>query len=342
MATVVVIGAGPAGCAAAGQLAREGNDVLLLEYSGPGRDKACGDMFMDPAVEVLLRLGLTIKDFEQIGGRRFDDITLAYDGRFLWSFSYQMGAGWMLPRRSIDQCLRDRMPPQVKVLYHTIALSVSVLDNSTLQVFTRTNGGGMKALTCQGLVLACGSSNKLAASLGVGGEPDLGIALSTYTTVRDLKSPKFEFSKRLDRGYFWSFPIDQGIANCGVCFLYKAKGHYLKEMGTSWIVSEKGGSNVRWRGGYGALWSGKGSIWHLPYGIVSCGDAAGLIDPLTGEGLTAALITGEQAGAAMSRFLAEDRDETYLAQYSQWVRHYFQGKYASSPIRNAWRQFCGF
>ena len=58
------------------------------------------------------------------------------------------------------------------------------------------------------------------------------------------------------------------------------------------------------RGGILPLWSGKGTAWSHEAGVVSCGDAAGLVDPISGEGLTAALVSGKRAGAAVASFLS--------------------------------------
>ena len=62
--------------------------------------------------------------------------------------------------------------------------------------------------------------------------------------------------------------------------------------------------------------------------MVSCGDAAGLVDPISGEGLTAALVSGKRAGAAVASFLSGKPDA--LADYSRWVRDWGQARYAPS------------
>ena len=98
----------------------------------------------------------------------------------------------------------------------------------------------------------------------------------------------------------------------------------------------------RWRGGWGPLWSDKSHDWHHPSGIVSCGDAAGLVDPLTGEGITAALISGEHAGRAVAHFLLENRNLLRLEEYSQWLKEHFARQYRSTPFRQDWSALCGF
>lgn len=58
-AELVVVGAGPAGSAAAAWAARAGRDVLLIDSASFPRDKACGDGLTPRAVAELNRLGLS-------------------------------------------------------------------------------------------------------------------------------------------------------------------------------------------------------------------------------------------------------------------------------------------
>jgi flavin-dependent dehydrogenase len=74
---------------------------------------------------------------------------------------------------------------------------------------------------------------------------------------------------------------------------------------------------------------------------VSCGDAAGLVDPSTGEGLTAALRSGWEAGRAMGTFVRSDGDIRALENYSQWVRDYFLPRYVKTTARDMWDAWCG-
>ena len=61
-ADVIVVGAGPAGSAAAFHCASAGLDVLLLEKSEFPRDKVCGDGLTPRAVAELVRMGLPIRE----------------------------------------------------------------------------------------------------------------------------------------------------------------------------------------------------------------------------------------------------------------------------------------
>ncbi len=57
--TVAIIGAGPAGCAAAITLARRSIPTVVLERGQPGKDKPCGDAYLPDAVELMDRLGIS-------------------------------------------------------------------------------------------------------------------------------------------------------------------------------------------------------------------------------------------------------------------------------------------
>ena len=81
------------------------------------------------------------------------------------------------------------------------------------------------------------------------------------------------------------------------------------------------------RGGVLPLWSGKGTAWSQEASVVSCGEA-GLIDPISGEGLTAALVSGRRAGEPVASLLSGEPGA--LNDYSRWVRDWGQPRYAPS------------
>jgi flavin-dependent dehydrogenase len=83
--------------------------------------------------------------------------------------------------------------------------------------------------------------------------------------------------------------------------------------------------------GAACLWSGRGTTWHQAGGLVSCGDAAGLIDPYSGEGTSAALISGSRAGASIAAFVMGDASA--LPKYSRWVTAFFSAQYGWAGAR---------
>jgi menaquinone-9 beta-reductase len=336
---VVVIGGGPAGCAAAKALAQIGLPVALIERDGPNRDKACGDMFTPEAVMIIKRLGLSSQNLLSIG-TSFKAIDLLGSQGLLRKVMYPTKPGWILPRRLIDQALRDCLPPNVSVLYNMHATEISKPANARLQVCAKAATGRVIHLRCEAVVLATGAQSALPAQWGIAGVPIIAPALSAYVRNPGFEIPSFEFLSACRPGYCWFFPTGDDKANVGICSLMNAKGSELRKRGRHLLAAYHIADGARWRGGVGALWSGRGTRWHHDAGVVACGDAAGLADPITGEGLTAALTSGWAAGTAVANFLTYKCDPSWLRNYTSRVTATFAVRYATSPMRTAWTKLC--
>ena len=109
MHEVIVVGAGPAGSAAATVLARAGRDVLLLDRVSFPRDKPCGDGITLAAIMEMQRIGnwygVQNAGFKAIHGVHY----VAPSGRVLeFSFSSDQPARTLIaPRRHFDNLLKD-------------------------------------------------------------------------------------------------------------------------------------------------------------------------------------------------------------------------------------------
>src|SRR5271168_254788 len=105
---VIVVGAGPAGCAGALVVLRSGILPLLVEKGLPGKDKACGDAWIPSAVQELRSFDIDKRDL------RSDLWSFArIDGycseRKVWSFDLTPFEGLIARRAVVDQFLRDRV-----------------------------------------------------------------------------------------------------------------------------------------------------------------------------------------------------------------------------------------
>jgi len=236
--------------------------------------------------------------------------------------------------------LRDCLPQNVSVLYNMCVTEIRKPANVRLQVRARAVTGRKIHLKCEAVVLATGAQNALPAQWGIAGLPIIAPALSAYVRNPGFETPSFEFPTPCRPGYRWVFPISDGEANVGICSLIRADGSQLRKRGAHLLDAYHIAGGVRWRGGIGTLWSGRGTRWHHDAGVVACGDAAGLADPITGEGLTAALTSGWAAGTAVANFLTHKRDPRWLKNYSDRVRDTFAAVYATSPMRTAWARLC--
>lgn len=335
---VAVAGGGPGGCAAALALAEAGIDVIVFERGAPGKDKACGDAFLPDAVARLAGLGVESASFAESGGRRFSTIDLWGDGGAVWAISLGAAEGWIAPRAAIDQALRNRVVRRAALRYETTVTRVARARRGRWLLTTRSAAGDA-AIEVDGVVLATGASNGLAKHWGIEGEPLRGASISAYAGEACLDAPRFEFLADELPGYGWRFPLADGRMNAGYCAvmspasgLRAATERYLRRSGAN--------AHGPLRGGSGPMWSGRGTCWHHDAGLTSCGDAAGLVDPVTGEGISAALESGTAAGRALAEFLIGGSDTTPLARYSAWLGATFLERYRPTAVRRVWANLC--
>jgi menaquinone-9 beta-reductase len=324
--SVIVIGAGPAGCAAGAVLARSGLLPLLVEKGPPGKDKACGDAWIPSAIEGLRAFGGENRahDAKAYSFARIDGY---FSGREVWSFGLAPFEGLVARRAIVDQCLRDRVSAAGGSIWYGVeATDLRVSDRGI--ALTVRRGTETHDLAPSAVVLATGGGCGIARRAGLDGAPGAGAALSAYLpTDGNYESPTFLFGEP-SPGYSWVFPMGGNMSNAGVFALSKAAASALRAQMNSLLARLGVSGWPHTRGGVLPLWSGKGTAWSHEAGVVSCGDAAGLVDPVSGEGLTAALVSGKRAGAAVASFLSAEPGA--LDEYSRWVRNWGLARYAPS------------
>jgi flavin-dependent dehydrogenase len=296
-----------------------------VEKGVPSKDKACGDAWIPDAVEEL-------KSFEiaesEIGpnSRPFSRIEGYYAERKVWSVEYAPFRGIVARRAIVDQLLRNHVTARGSVIwYNTRATELRMLGGQI--ELTIRQGMNSRTLTPSAVVLASGSGCRIARVAGLDGEPTLGASISSYLRAdENIPVPAFLFGDP-SPGYAWIFPHVANSLNVGVCALAPSATSALRFKLKALLTRVGVEPAVASRGGLEAIWSGKGTKWHHEAGVISCGDAAGLVDPLCGEGLTAALVSGRYAGQAVASFLAGA--SCGLVGYSRWVRKWAQVRYAA-------------
>jgi flavin-dependent dehydrogenase len=323
---VVVIGAGPAGCAAGVSLVRNGIVPLLLEKGLRGRDKACGDAWIPEAVQELEWVKV---DVRRLASNRwaFSRIDGYLEKRWVWSADYSPCEGVVARRAFVDEWLQDRAENEGCLIWRGArATNLSALGHR-LELTVR-RGAEAHTLAPSAVILASGSGCRIAREAGLDGKPVFGASISSYISTRGgLPAPGFLFGQP-SPGYAWIFPDGARTSNAGVCALAPSATSRLRSQMKTLLQELGADSSVSLRGGLEAMWSGNGSNWRHEAGVVSCGDAAGLVDPTCGERLTGALLSGKRAGAAIASFLAGQLGA--LAEYSRWVHDWGQNRYSAS------------
>jgi geranylgeranyl reductase family protein len=298
-ADLLVIGAGPAGAAAAIRAARGGAKVIVFDKAPYGRDKVCGDGLTPRAIGALNELEIDLQDAHHICGLRM--IANSTVRELDWPSGTRFpnhGAVW--PRRRLDAALIDAATSAgAEVIWETEALPVLDSDNV---VGVEANGMTWRAPMT---VVATGAPGKVAKMLGterVKDEP-FGLAIRAYAESPRHDDQHLEACLTLKDehgvavpGYGWMFPAGDGTVNIGTGALSTMKGFKKLNLNT---LLDSYRDMVREDWGLGDF-AERPRAWRLPMsaqrrhgpGWVAIGDAAGLINPMNGEGIDYGLESG--------------------------------------------------
>ncbi|MBI3129898.1 MAG: geranylgeranyl reductase family protein [Acidobacteria bacterium] len=329
---VAIVGAGPAGSVCAWALARGGKSVLLLDKAPFPRVKPCGGG-VSPQVGRWLPF-----DFSPAISLRPTKV------RFTWKAdedAVELDLGrdllWMVRREIFDQLLVDQ----------AVAAGVAFEADSALKTLTR-EGEAWHLATSRGVhrarivVAADGALGVTAKLLGL--KPATR-ALAGAIEVESPVPPVAPDIVHLDfgtvkTGYLWNFPKADG-QSCGIgAFRGKPEGSldarlegYLRGFDLRLADCHRMAHPI-------LLWDGDRPL-HTDHALV-IGEAAGVVDPLTAEGIRPAIWSGLKAAET----LLATRTENPLAEYSRvmaetlgadmlWARRLARAFYAAPEL--AWR-----
>jgi geranylgeranyl reductase family protein len=308
VADVVVVGGGPAGAAAAITLARAGRDVVLVDKARFPRDKCCGDGLTTGALRLLEGLGL---DPSAVPSWTWVDAVWVRSpsGRVV-EFPFPIGAGRfgaVAPRAELDAALLDVAAAAGAKVHDGHALTG--VDHRPDHVAVGVDGLGVLRA---GYVIAADGMWSPVRRMVAANEPGyLGEwhAFRQYAsgvTGRAASELWVWFEPDILPGYLWSFPLADGRVNVGFG-VRRETGVTVQSMKRLWpeLLARP---HVRHALGPEARLEATHKAWPIPARVdraclaagrvLFAGDAAAATDPLTGEGIAQALITGILAARA--------------------------------------------
>jgi menaquinone-9 beta-reductase len=306
---VAVVGAGPAGSIAAHALSRGGARTCLIDPAASfPRDKACGDLIGPRGVRLLEEVGIPVPT--ATSGR---DIILVGPTGNQARLEWRQGSTYAdhaiaVPRTSLDNTLRAAALDAGAVPVTGRAVG---LMGDPEQVEGVRLGDGAQA-RADFVVGADGARSTVASAAGLVDPRQVlwGFALRFYVrqTVELPYIVAFEpESRRVFPGYGWLFPSGDGRANLGLGMgtLHERTGaievarhldRFVTGLRRHGLV-DQGVTLTHRRGGW--LKMGMAGTRPARGRVLLVGDAAGLVNPLQGEGISQALMSGRAAGKAI-------------------------------------------
>ncbi len=285
-ADVIIVGAGPAGCAAAAEALSLGMSVIIIDKFAFPRDKLCGGLVT----------GRSMKTLQDLFGVQPDsDLFLKTNHIRLWGGERQLADKPSAP----DMYMTMRKRFDHALLEHCQKLGASIICGTVSEICQASVKLRDDRKIAFNVLIGADGANSVVARLGLGkrvpkSKMAFGLEIEAPRPEGDHDAIELDLDA-MSWGYGWSFP-KHNSRTIGVGGLHSKnpdakrlmKAYRSKMAPQSHAIAEKGA--------------------FLPFGsflrtpgkdhIIVAGDAAGLVDPITGEGIALALESGALAGKA--------------------------------------------
>jgi menaquinone-9 beta-reductase len=349
---VLVIGAGPAGAAAAISLARRSVDVLLVDRSEFPRDKVCGDALIPDALAALDALGL--RDAVLTHARRLEGMEIhAPSGRAV----RLKGECAVVPRLVFDNLLRDvAVAAGARFLAPYRAVAPVVRTSRCVgATFRHPSDGSALEVEARWTILATGAASDVLRAFGVADRMEASAtAARVYLEMPALRAPELPFliisvDRHIAPGYGWLFPGPGGMLNVGVGVFHDATrrpgeanlrtimARFLETFEPTRDARAAAASTTRFMGA--PLRTGLTGAQLSKPGLLVAGEAAGTTYSFSGEGIGKALATGMLAADVVSDALERgEYAEAAAAQYARRVETTFRDRFRAYKIAQDYLQ----
>ncbi|MEM2906395.1 MAG: NAD(P)/FAD-dependent oxidoreductase [Candidatus Bathyarchaeia archaeon] len=327
----VVVGAGPSGSSAAFTLARNGFRVLMLDRCRFPRVKPCGDALAAASVLALERI-FRRPVLDRIEEKhRINRARLRGPGGAEVEVKVRPG---FVVRRALFDMLLVQLAIEAGATFLQDRVFEPLMEKSSV-VGVRGADAQYRAPVVIG---ADGFPSSLARRLGMGPimgfeRDNLGVAVRTYCRSSEPLGDCLEllYSESIAPGYGWVFPLDDWTANFGVGALVPD----LRRRKTTLLEClRRMASDIRCRRLQGLMGAERPEGGGIPLGptlastfddgVLFVGDAAGFVNPITGEGVHYALTSGHLAALTAAEALdEEDYSAEFLRRYERrWKKQF--------------------
>lgn len=338
---LVIVGGGPAGASAALYAHKYGLSVCLLDRAHFPRDKVCGDALSGKSLAILLDLGLLEKvralpgafiDTVIFGSPNHVEVNIDLSTRPMHDNATDRDIkmeGSVIRREVFDNFLFEEAKAVADACHEGFQVTGLLHDNGRATGVVGKLDDGSNVEISGNIILGCDGFNSIVArqsDLYLHDSRHWVVAIRQYfENVKGLDTQiELHFVDEVLPGYFWAFPLENGCANIGIGMLHESiKGKN--------VDLKKALQQVISRPPFAERFADARPLekpigWNLPVGsirrkahkggIMLLGDAAGLIDPFTGEGIGNAFYSAKFAvETAAEAKRTNDFGESFLKRY---------------------------
>ena len=329
---VIIIGAGPGGSSSATFLAHKGLNVLLLDKASFPRHKTCGDGLTPRCVAIIEKLGI-LEEVSAVSQRIEIAKIIAPNGKQL---SSQMkdtcqSDAYMLaiPRYELDNILfKNAVASGIDFKENCKVISI---ENKPYHIIVKGEiDGTTHEFKAKYSIIAVGASMGLLKKQNfIDERPSPIIAARAYfeNANHDSDCFNFHFNDVTLPGYGWIFPLAKNRINVGVGVIpsKKIKPQHIKSLFSDFIQQEHmkdvlaGAKQISEIQSYPIRTDFSTSTIYKERTLL-VGEAAGLVNPLTGEGIDYALESGEIVAEHLSEIIKGNDNPDDLNMYEQALR----------------------
>jgi geranylgeranyl reductase family protein len=334
---VVVVGAGPGGSATAASLAQQGLSTLLLDKSEFPRDKTCGDALSPRALQALQVLGLRAQ--VEASGYRLDSLKVTGPEGEHATIPIPSEDGFprfslTLKRYQLDRLIAERAVQRGAKLVGGFHVD-RVETEAQIVTVSGHSHHDRASYRARAVVLAVGANLALLKRLHLlPANPDLSLAARAYFSgITDLDpSLSIRFDGLPLPGYGWIFPLSKHEANIGAGISLAHSSNFTSsQQAMDHFLEHR--SIRRQLLGSQQLTKASGFPLRMDFHrspsfrdrVLLVGEAAGLVNPFTGEGVDYALESARLAASALIAAFSDEVDlNQCLREYDRSLRRRFQ------------------
>jgi geranylgeranyl reductase family protein len=327
---VIVVGAGPSGSAVATALVQKGRDVLLIDREAFPRDKTCGDGIPASAIEELYDLGMKEKILDS-NFYLIEQLLLSSPNGHVLKAPIRQGMSggksYVIPRMQFDALIQEHAVESGVEFLETQVSEPIIEDGFVTGVKVKKNGS-IEELRAKIVIGADGVTSSVARAIRPDKAEDKHRAVALRAYIEGIEEfpnvVEFYLYNEILPGYAWIFPTAEGRANIGLGMRldkFRETKKKLEELTNIFLELPKIKKRLKpgWEMKDMAVWQlnfGSQDMQRVYDGAVLIGDAAGLINPLTGGGISNGLQSASIAADVIDKALeADDTSSQALREY---------------------------